>query len=97
MRSLSPGGALGGPGEEVSPPQKNLLLRITTQGTPMPPNFSGVVESLVRSLCQVSARGVAWVGLGSSVRCSMGIQQCQGLTPPPGGLRLKECVVGEIC
>jgi hypothetical protein len=65
MSSLSPGGALGGPPERrAGPSKKKNVLYIITQSTPGSQNSSGAIESLVRSLCRVSARGEAWVSLG---------------------------------
>jgi hypothetical protein len=63
MLGLSPGSALGGPGEEVWTTQNNSLLYITTHRTPESQNLNDMVERLVRSLCQISACGVAWVSL----------------------------------
>ena len=62
MSSLSPGGAVDGPGEEVY--QNKNVLYITTHRTPGSQNSSDMVRVLVRSLCRVSAREVPWVGLG---------------------------------
>ena len=67
MSSLSPGGALGGPGEEDwTPSKQNLSSTLYTQH-PRSQDSSGAVRVLVTSLCRVSARGVAWVSLGRPV------------------------------
>ena len=66
MSSLSPGGAVDGPGEEVWTPSKQNV-NIFTHRTSRSQNSSDMVKVLVRSLCRVSARGVAWVSLGRPV------------------------------
>ena len=65
MLSLSPGGAVNGPGEEAYPPPQNkMLLYIITHRTPGSQNSSDTAKVLVMSLCRVSARGAACVKCG---------------------------------
>jgi hypothetical protein len=53
-----------GLGRGAGPPKtKNLLYTITHRT----PGSWDTVKFLVRSLCRVSARGVAWVSLGRPV------------------------------
>jgi hypothetical protein len=64
MSSLSPGSALGGPGEKVWTPKNKMLLNIFTHHTPGSQNSSGAIRVWVTSLCQDSARGEACVKCG---------------------------------
>ena len=68
MPSLSPGGALGGPGRRSGPPENKTSSLNLYKPHPGPHNLSDRVKDLARSLCRVSARGVAWVGLERPVR-----------------------------
>ena len=91
MSSLSPGGALGGPGEEVWTAQKQNLSLIFTHCTSGPQSLSGKVESLVRNLYQVSARRVAWVGLGGLCEVWWEADNVRGSRPHKGGFTKTHC------
>jgi len=52
-----------GLGRRSGPPPKKSLLYIFTHCTPGSRNSFDTVKVLVMGLCQVSARGVAWVSL----------------------------------
>ena len=54
-------------GGGLDPPKTKNVFYIFTQRTPGLQNSYGAVKILVRSLCRLSARGVAWVSLGRPV------------------------------
>jgi hypothetical protein len=89
MSSLSPGGALGGPGEEGWTPKNTILLYIFTHRTPGSKSSSDMVTVLVWSLCRVLALGVAWVGLGGLCEVWWEEDKARGSRPHKGGFAKK--------
>ena len=88
MSSLSPGGAVDGPGEEVY--QNKNVLYITTHRTPGSHNSSGAVRVLVRSCVMLSP----WGGLGepgeACVKCGEDLTTLGAHAPTRGASPKKQ-------